>query len=67
MAISLGNSFHGLDGIVNCYAKNFFLSWDIASISCRQDELPSQEFNAANPVIMPSGIEDMSDSDFELD
>ena len=65
MTIFLGNSF--LDGKVNFYAKDFFLSRNTALFSCRQDELPSQEFNAANPVVMPQGIEDMSDSDFELD
>ncbi|XP_065067344.1 phosducin-like protein [Rhopilema esculentum] len=44
-----------------------FYAADVENFLIEHDALPSQEFNAANPVVMPSSIDDLSDSDFELD
>jgi len=48
------------------FDKEFYAA-DVENFLIEQDALPSQEFNVANPVVMPANIEDLSDSDFELD
>eukprot|EP00112_Aurelia_sp_Birch-Aquarium-sp1_P015183 Seg3344.1 transcript_id=Seg3344.1/GoldUCD/mRNA.D3Y31 product="Phosducin-like protein" protein_id=Seg3344.1/GoldUCD/D3Y31 len=48
------------------FDKDFYAA-DVENFLIEQDALPSQEFNAANPVVMPAMDDDFSDSDFELD